>query len=461
MTTLPSLPKLPEQRAVTHTELAPLPTVAFAVLTANALERDAMLSRLVPIPGQQLVLKVRWLEATYFIGKCGRYVCAVIHADQGSEGRAGSSQETAIAIERWNPNAIVSVGIAFGKDSTKQVLGDVLVSTTIIPYDHERLDPNGAVPRGHEPQAGQTLLNRAKTCFWTWPSDSGARGPLFGPILSGGKLVNDPKFRNELFAKHPTAIGGEMEASGVEAAAARRKREWIIIKAICDWGESKTKEHQPLAALNATGFLAAVLSEPGLDRSDFGVEFSTNRRAEDAMVSAAARFSLNDAQARIRDANNDKLKKADDVRDFLAKNCTTDADGVLTIPKEKEGDMRLLQSSRQASVEIWLNVYNDACAKYLAGDFVPASFVQMFAAEIRQIFEIAGAHTQLLREHRAAYGALWDAYAALSKNDLSTAKLRCSEPCCQDDVANWGGNGKPYCIGHIHKGGPTKEIVIT
>jgi nucleoside phosphorylase len=62
--------------------------------------------------------------------------------------------------------------------------------------------------------------------------------------LSGEKLIDDVEYN-----QFPQAIGGEMEGYGVAAAADRAKVEWILAKAICDWGDGeKHKKHQPLAA---------------------------------------------------------------------------------------------------------------------------------------------------------------------------------------------------------------------
>jgi nucleoside phosphorylase len=56
------------------------------------------------------------------------------------------------------------------------------------------------------------------------------------------------------------AIGGEMEAAGVWASADLRKRDWGVVKSICDWGDGHKgdhkEEHQALAARHAAEFVA-------------------------------------------------------------------------------------------------------------------------------------------------------------------------------------------------------------
>lgn len=53
------------------------------------------------------------------------------------------------------------------------------------------------------------------------------------------------------------------------AAAQRARRDWIIIKAVCDWGSGKAKGAQTLAARNAVSLMEAILEEPGLDGDAF------------------------------------------------------------------------------------------------------------------------------------------------------------------------------------------------
>jgi nucleoside phosphorylase len=74
--------------------------------------------------------------------------------------------------------------------------------------------------------------------------------------------VDDPAFKAELFRKYPHAIGGEMEGVGLSAAAVRHGVPWILVKAICDWGDGKKhKKHQPLAAAAAVSLVHHVLSQ--------------------------------------------------------------------------------------------------------------------------------------------------------------------------------------------------------
>lgn len=85
------------------------------------------------------------------------------------------------------------VGIAFGRDESSQELGDILIAKQVIPYELRRVGAK-VVPRAAHPEAGPTLLNRARNLLWVRQrSDGSTRKPIFGALLSGEKLVDDEK----------------------------------------------------------------------------------------------------------------------------------------------------------------------------------------------------------------------------------------------------------------------------
>ncbi|MCH7725112.1 MAG: hypothetical protein IH991_01330 [Planctomycetes bacterium] len=181
--------------------------------------------------------------------------------------RSGAVQlVTTELLKLWKPRAVIMTGIAFGKDSKRQRIGDVLVSDRVISYEPARISENSVQQRGTHPNAGVVLLNRFRNAIgWTFSNPSGEVCSVhIGPILSGEKLIDDVEFKNKLFDEYPNALGGEMEGSGVAAAADREKREWIIVKGICDWGDgTKNKLHQEFAAAASISLVVHVLNQPG------------------------------------------------------------------------------------------------------------------------------------------------------------------------------------------------------
>ena len=129
------------------------------------------------------------------------------------------------------------LGIAFGKDSEKQKIGDVLVASAIIPYESQRRSDDGSIEyRSPIPPSNSTLLNRFENVDgWKFDSiDGSACSIRVGQILSGEKLIDDPEFKSQLFKQFPTAIGGEMEGAGLCAVASEIGIPWILVKSICD-----------------------------------------------------------------------------------------------------------------------------------------------------------------------------------------------------------------------------------
>ncbi|MCM1234636.1 MAG: hypothetical protein NC489_31425 [Ruminococcus flavefaciens] len=67
----------------------------------------------------------------------------------------------------------------------------------------------------------------------------------FGTLISINSLVSNKKFKKELLNAYkikPHPLGGEMEAKGLFKTnwfENQGKEKWLVIKSICDWGESK------------------------------------------------------------------------------------------------------------------------------------------------------------------------------------------------------------------------------
>jgi nucleoside phosphorylase len=83
-----------------------------------------------------------------------------------------------------------------------------------------------------------------------------------GLMLSGEKLVDHPALRQLLLDNEPEAIGGEMEGSGIYVSANTGKVDWILVKAMCDWGDGKKKSSwQRTAAKHATTVVKKMLRQ--------------------------------------------------------------------------------------------------------------------------------------------------------------------------------------------------------
>jgi len=209
-------------------------------------------------------------DITYFsLGEIGGAHTLLVQSDMGTGGPSGATLTVAASIEALRPAAIIMVGIAFGMDTQRQSIGDILVARQILAYELQRVGtgPDGEpriIPRGAQPDSSTLLLGRFRSGAIDW---TGA--PVhFGLILSGDKLVDQLDFREQLRSLAPEAVGGEMEGAGLYAAAQRQKVDWILVKAVCDYADGQKDldkaKHQATAARNAASFVLHILRQGGL-----------------------------------------------------------------------------------------------------------------------------------------------------------------------------------------------------
>jgi nucleoside phosphorylase/tetratricopeptide (TPR) repeat protein len=190
----------------------------------------------------------------------------MVRSEMGAGGLGAAQQTVYEGIEQLSPSAVVMVGIAFGIDHQKQAIGDILVSQHLRLYELQRVGTGTdgkpkITTRGARPDASPSLLSRFRSADDDW-NDPKPK-VRFGTILSGEKLVDNIDFRQQIHDLEPEAIGGEMEGAGLYTACQRRKKDWILVKAICDWADGhkgeKKDEYQEQAARNAASFVLHVL----------------------------------------------------------------------------------------------------------------------------------------------------------------------------------------------------------
>ena len=216
---------------------------------------------------------------TYYpLGEVGGVKVFMVQSEMGSSTPGGSLLTVHKAIQALSPTAVIMVGIAFGTRPRKQKMGSVLVSKQLQTYEPQKVTDGAYVPRGDRVTASTHLLDKFASGDLDWKGDAPVQ---FGLILSGEKLVNAAKFRDSLLELEQEAIGGEMEGVGLYVAASDAKVDWLLVKAICDWGDgSKNDEHQQVAARNAAAFTLHVIQEGGLARVT-GPTASSPRSARD------------------------------------------------------------------------------------------------------------------------------------------------------------------------------------
>ncbi len=214
------------------------------------------------------------------LGTVSRTRLLLVQVQPGSVGPGSAAISAAALITRLAPDFLILVGICFGLRPEWQEYGDILVCDQLRAIDHRRVTEPAGYPAADPPRSGAEaaallasseappgrtvltrgdhvtpsplLLSRFQAVRHAWTADARIH---FGPMLSASTLVDSRSLRDELSQREPDAIGGEMEGAGVYAAAAHAKVDWIVVKAISDWGFARGYDFHERAARNAATFV--------------------------------------------------------------------------------------------------------------------------------------------------------------------------------------------------------------
>jgi nucleoside phosphorylase len=194
------------------------------------------------------------------LGRVNGKTVWLAQSEKGSGGPGGAHETIGQAIREVNPDEVIMVGIAFGTNRATQEIGDVLVSQQLHLYEPQRRGKSRVISRGDKASASPRLLQRFRNARLDWQMAN----VHFGLILSGEKLIDDDEFVRGLLIQEPEAIGGEMEGAGLYVPCQTAKKDWILVKAICDWADGKKSEakirRQLKAAHNAAHFVWHALT---------------------------------------------------------------------------------------------------------------------------------------------------------------------------------------------------------
>lgn len=249
--------------------------INFVIVTATPIETAQLHKLIKPFPEQSKLLRFSKNDYTYTLGNLGKYAIAHVQCEMGSVGVKSSMATCSVSHKIWNPKAFIMVGIAFGVNKRKQKIGDILISSSVIPYEKERVGKKNRITRARPLNSGKILLDRVSNnqyCNFLIADKDGLskRTPKvkIGEILSGEKLIDNTDFKANLLVTQPEAIGGEMEGAGLASFSNSHSIEWILIKGICDYADGKKSvnkdEYQKIAARSAAKYLMQLFSYDNL-----------------------------------------------------------------------------------------------------------------------------------------------------------------------------------------------------
>jgi nucleoside phosphorylase len=204
----------------------------------------------------------------------GSYRTKAVRCKMGPFGHGGSAAQALMAQKETNAVGLISLGMAFGINRHRQSLGDVLVSTSLLPYDNRTVicldeqntddqitDDFGEMPAY---SAAETLLNMLRTYAATGRANVAVQ---FGAMLTGGARIHCARFRDRLARalsdRAGVVIGGEMEGAGLLSTCPIRRPNWALVKGISDFADQRRKEDitigRPLACRNSARFLLQAM----------------------------------------------------------------------------------------------------------------------------------------------------------------------------------------------------------
>jgi nucleoside phosphorylase len=238
------------------------------ILVVTPDERDAVLAAVRSRVGHDAVLDSSGERTAYILGSVAGTELRLVQAGEQGTASAAAMLETArTAIEHCRPDYVILTGICYGlRPDEGQQLGDIVIARRVQNIDHRKATGDSSRPviyRGVNVGCSPGLLDRFQAGQTSW---SGGRVHL-GTVLTSNTVVNSAELVTQLRTDFPDAIAGEMEGHGVhEAATLGTKPDWIMVKAISDWGHRKNNDAQPLAARNAAEFVMQVVAGGALRR---------------------------------------------------------------------------------------------------------------------------------------------------------------------------------------------------
>jgi nucleoside phosphorylase len=236
------------------------------ILVVTDGERRAVAKAVQQRSGEPAITDQTGPRTAYLLGTLGNTELLLAQAgEQGTGTAAGMLVSAFRLIPHFRPDHVILTGICYGlRPDEGQRAGDIVIGRRVQGVDHRKVTDDGVIGRGVNVGCSPFLLDRFQAGQATW---TGSARVHLGTVLTSNTVVNSRELVRQLRTEFPDAIAGEMEGTGVyEATTEDIKPDWILVKAISDWGYQKDDGGQPLAARNAAEFVAHVVASGALRR---------------------------------------------------------------------------------------------------------------------------------------------------------------------------------------------------
>ncbi len=209
---------------------------------------------------------------TYFdLGAAGPGRVLALRTAEGPFSFGGSAAQAIYSrLETQAVGGMIGVGTCFGVDRATQAVGDVIVSSALVPYDNRNVLSDGLLPRFRYHRVTRHPAKASLRAMLERSRDADARDfkVHFGALLSGGSHIACRSYRDHLVSMltkvaEDTIVGGEMEGVGLLGLSARDRPEWVVVKGISDFADedraTDAPAHRERASYHAARFVLEAL----------------------------------------------------------------------------------------------------------------------------------------------------------------------------------------------------------
>jgi adenosylhomocysteine nucleosidase len=213
------------------------------------------------------------------LGRIGPSRVLAVETHMGPFASTGSAAKALQWLAATQAQAVIGVGMAFGARPKSQKLGDVMVCTSLLPYDYRIVRCPSRSGEGSEARRQPTHDYSSVEVYRARPQlqslfERAASLPRWrdrvhlGAFLSGAARIHCAAYRDELvqaFLDRGLVIGGDMEGVGLLASSDALDSRWIMVKAISDFADAERdaviKETRPQACYNSAQFVLSTLMD--------------------------------------------------------------------------------------------------------------------------------------------------------------------------------------------------------
>ena len=255
-----------------------LKKINIILVTATTIEYCAVMGATDPTGSDGKYIKVITTDgaADFILAKYGPCNVAVIETGQGPDNtdKVLSSVQNDVKAKY-----VIAIGICYGANQSKTKLADIIVAKSIIDTTEKRNEGAETKIKQKEYHCGTNLFNLFQQDKVFKIEDKAVKVHV-GVLVSEFTLQRSEKEKQKILNVVPQALGGEMEANGINRVAKKMvaeedKFEWIVIKSIVDWGtEDKNSDWQPFGAVSCARFVLKCLEDDPLGSTAAGQDKS-------------------------------------------------------------------------------------------------------------------------------------------------------------------------------------------